>query len=74
MLVFTDSGKQVSPCIASKARYALGTKINIPTNTKLCSKNYWERVIETICNKHPNLTVNQQSAKEMYNQIFNLNE
>lgn len=49
MLVFQDSKKQISPCIASKAKYALGMASKKPKNTKTCSFDYWKRVLEAIC-------------------------
>jgi hypothetical protein len=47
MLTFSD-GKQISPCIASKARYALGLKSIEPRNSKGCSSSYWERTVQRI--------------------------
>lgn len=38
---------ELSPCIVAKARYALGLS-NRPTNSKKCSVDYWNRVINTI--------------------------
>ena len=47
MLTFID-GKQISPCIASKAKYALGLKKVEPNNCKSCSRFYWEKTVKRI--------------------------
>ena len=49
MLVFKDSKKQISPCIAAKVRYALNPTRIRPKNNKRCSQLYWKRVVDTIC-------------------------
>lgn len=49
MLIFNDGNIQISPCILSKGRFALGLKDSRPTNTKRCSLRYWIRVIDTLC-------------------------
>ena len=36
---------EMSPCIVSKAKYALGLKTNKPHNNKKCSEHYWIKVI-----------------------------
>lgn len=70
MLVFIDNGSQISPCIASKARYALGYKI-LPKNIKKCTRGYWTRVITTF-GVNNNLNEEQvNNAVAMYDQIFN---
>lgn len=38
---------ELSPCIVAKARYALGLSRR-PKNSKKCSENYWNRVINAI--------------------------
>lgn len=48
MLVFYDNQRQISPCIAAKARYALNLTTNMPDNKKICTYRYWQRVIETL--------------------------
>ena len=47
MLMFHNTQTQISPCIASKARYAINLKNIQPENTKKCFFQYWERVIDT---------------------------
>jgi len=54
-----DKITQISPCIASKAKYALGIKTKIPSNKKNCSVYYWQRTINRIAelnNKNPKVT------------------
>jgi hypothetical protein len=72
MLTFNDTGKQISPCIAAKARYALDNQRNQPANQKRCSQIYWNKVIDTLCENNPILNINIENAKEMYNQYFNI--
>jgi hypothetical protein len=48
ILIFNDTGKQISPCIASMAKRALGLKSEIPNNIKKCTPRYWSLTIETI--------------------------
>lgn len=48
MAVYDESQKELSPCIVSKAKYALGLKPTRPINNKLCSPEYWERVINIL--------------------------
>jgi hypothetical protein len=51
MLLFRNSQIQISPCIASKARFALGLKDIMPLQQiqQKCTPNYWGRVIDTLC-------------------------
>ncbi len=73
MLVFHNTAIQVRPCIASRARFALGLKITQPQpneNTN-CTFNYWERVIETLSIIHNINQGNQQQALEMFDDLFN---
>jgi hypothetical protein len=48
---FQTTEKQISPCIVSKAKYALGLKQSIPNQKKdkKCSRVYWSNTIEAIC-------------------------
>lgn len=70
MLTFNDTCKQIAPCIISKARFALGAKTIKPANQKPCSQNYWDKVIDTLCENEPTLKSNKEKAKEMYNQLI----
>ena len=51
MLVFHNTQTQIRPCIASKARFALGLKNIMPIQQiqQKCTFGYWERVIDTLC-------------------------
>lgn len=70
MLRIIITGKQISPCIAAKARYALNNERNKPTNQKRCSKDYWNKVIETLCEKDPSLGQNKEKANNDYNNLI----
>ena len=43
-----DDGKQISPCILSKVKYALGITNRKPKNNKKCSINYWNMLVENL--------------------------
>lgn len=45
MAVYDENQKELSPCIVSKAKYALGLKSTKPANSKTCSFEYWQKVI-----------------------------
>lgn len=45
MATYDENKKELSPCIISKAKYALGLKPIKPTNNKTCSLEYWQKVI-----------------------------
>ena len=67
---FKETKKQISPCISSKAKYALKLKSNKPSNLKRCSINYWLKVIESISYKH-NVTGNLiKEAKNKYDSLI----
>ncbi|MGN7786852.1 hypothetical protein ACTJIJ_20130 [Niabella sp. 22666] len=44
MAVNDENKKELSPCIVSKAKYALGLKPTKPMNNKTCSFEYWQKV------------------------------
>lgn len=69
MLLF-ENGKQISPCIASKARYALGTKNVKPVNNKRCSLIYWTKVIDVILENNNNSLNNRDNAIHLYNNLI----
>jgi hypothetical protein len=70
MLTFNETGRQISPCIAAKAKYALNNQRNKPTNKKRCAKKYWDNVIDTLCENDRTLNTNRENAKEMYNELI----
>tara|TARA_R110002049_G_scaffold7526_1_gene43439 strand:- start:1265 stop:1477 length:213 start_codon:yes stop_codon:yes gene_type:complete len=47
MPIFDNKGKELSPCICSKAKYALRLTKE-PRNNKQCTRRYWERVVGRI--------------------------
>lgn len=49
---FKGKKTQISPCIASKAKFALNITKGKPSNSKTCSYGYWCRVIETFAFKN----------------------
>lgn len=48
---FSDSQKEIAPCIVSKAKYALKLKTEKPFNKKSCSENYWKRTVFEVSRK-----------------------
>ena len=65
MLTFSD-GKQISPCIASKAKYALGLKTIEPNNSKPCRPSYWEKTVQRIGELNRVDSENIEKAKTKY--------
>ena len=47
MLILIEN-KQISPCILSKVKFALGIKSDMPLNKKRCSEEYWDKVVDYI--------------------------
>jgi hypothetical protein len=47
-MAFIHNGKELSPCIVSKARHALGLKPEKPTNKKYCPLPYWEQAVQAV--------------------------
>jgi hypothetical protein len=45
MAVFIE-GKEMSPCICSKVKYALGLKHIRPNNKKQCTQEYWNKIVD----------------------------
>lgn len=70
MKYYTDTGKQISPCILSKARFALNLTAKRPVNNKTCSFSYWKSVIDTLV-KQKRLTIKTKlQASKRYNDII----
>ena len=66
MIKFKGTTKQISPCIAAKAKYALNLSQTKPRNNKRCSFKYWVDVIETIASLN-NLSLSKiESAKNKF--------
>ncbi|WP_405576855.1 hypothetical protein [Winogradskyella sp. Asnod2-B02-A] len=57
---------QLSPCILSWARYALGIKQQKAKNTKTCSKDYWIKTINYLLLKHTNKETNRLRAIDLF--------
>ncbi|MBO0358652.1 hypothetical protein J0X19_11905 [Hymenobacter sp. BT186] len=49
---FSDTGKQIMPCVIAKTRHALGVTIKRPTNKKYCPEAYWGRVVHEMAAHH----------------------
>src|SRR5947207_1857122 len=49
-VIYNNRGKQIAPCIISKAKYALGLTTVLPINIKRCSDKYWNESVEIIGN------------------------
>lgn len=71
MLLFHNTNIQISPCIASKARFALHLKEIQPINIKRCSYIYWERVIETLSIIYGINPDEQQEGLDLFNDLIN---
>lgn len=52
MILFENTTTQISPCIVSKIRFALGLKVDKPNNKKTCSREYWEKAIKSVSKKY----------------------
>jgi hypothetical protein len=66
---FKGTKTQISPCIATKAKFALNLKQNKPTNTKTCSYDYWCKVIETFSSLN---NLSNKTAEEAKNKFKSL--
>lgn len=66
------NGKQISPCIISKVRHALGLKKIHPQNNKTCSTTYWNNVCRLIGNKMGVSQSQIENAIEDYNHYMSL--
>ena len=67
---FKDTKIQIAPCIASKARFALGITHKKPSNNKTCSYNYWSKVVETLATEKSVSTDITEEAKGKFSQII----
>jgi hypothetical protein len=69
MLKFKGTTKQISPCIAAKAKYALNLSQKKPTNNKRCSYKYWVHVIETLDSLNNLSPIIVDSAKKKFKSL-----
>lgn len=67
---FKDTKTQIAPCIASKARFALGIAHNEPSNNKTCSYNYWSKVIESLASEKSISSEVAKEAKEKFSHLM----
>ncbi len=65
-MAFIHNNKELSPCILSKSRHALGLKAEKPTNKKRCSLPYWEQAVQAIGELNGVDTATIQAAKGRY--------
>jgi hypothetical protein len=65
-MAFIHNGKELSPCIVSKARHALGLKPEMPTNKKYRPLPYWERVVQAVGERHNVEPTRIAAAKASY--------
>jgi hypothetical protein len=71
MILFQSTKTQISPCIVSKAKFALGLKKDIPKNTKRCSNEYWKRAVKSVSKKYSlNDELKIESAINLYDKII----
>ena len=57
-------GIQMSPCIVAKVRLALYQPSNRPGNVKICSQDYWDKIVDKFAAIDTNLNLQQiQRAK-----------
>ncbi|GEM_PF-1230882 len=52
MILFENTKTQISPCIVSKVRFALGLKKDEPTNNKICSNEYWHKAVNSVSKQY----------------------
>lgn len=67
---FKGTKTQISPCIASKAKFALNPAREKPSNTKTCSYKYWCKVIETIASQNNLSSKNAEDAKSKFKSLI----
>ena len=46
------NGSEISPCILSQIKYALGLKTKNPSNNKKCSNKYWNEILILVAEKN----------------------
>lgn len=51
MPLIIDMAEQ-SPCIVSKAKYALGLKEKPPKNNKKCTQHYWIKIVKYLAKQY----------------------
>lgn len=46
------NGSEISPCILSQIKFALGLKTTKPINNKKCSNEYWNEILILVAAKN----------------------
>lgn len=46
------NGSEISPCILSQIKFALGLKSKKPLNNKKCSNEYWNEILILVAEKN----------------------
>jgi len=70
MNVIVTNDVQLSPCMISKAKLALGLKeLNGKINSKKCSTTYWKRVVNAVGGKYEVSQSKIDTAIGKYNQF-----
>jgi hypothetical protein len=67
---FKGTKTQISPCIASKAKFALNPGRKKPSNTKICSYDYWCNVIETFSSQNNLSSKAAEEAKGKFKSLI----
>lgn len=67
---FRGTKIQISPCIVAKAKFALNLTAKKPANTKICSSDYWCKVIDTFSLKNNLTSKNTEEAKNKFKSLI----
>jgi hypothetical protein len=46
------NGSEISPCILSQIKFALGLKTKKPLNNEKCSNEYWNEILILVAEKN----------------------
>ncbi|GAB3931839.1 hypothetical protein [Larkinella terrae] len=69
-IIYNNKGKQLAPCIISKAMYALKLKVKKPNNKKKCSNEYWITTVETVGKANNNTRAEIEEAIKEYDSLI----
>jgi len=75
MPIYDNDGNELSPCVCSKAVFALELKEERPTSITPSTQDYWAKVVKRIAELN-NIDNDQQlieNAIGMYNDLFIIN-
>ncbi|MFZ4796945.1 MAG: hypothetical protein ACOYMA_05590 [Bacteroidia bacterium] len=63
--------KMISPCIISKAKYALDIKPIKPQNSKKCSLNYWSEVLNILAvSSNSKIIIDEQFILKKFEELI----